>query len=202
MEKIISLLATMISVTILSAQSDKNLHLTTGVGINKIQGELGKTFRNSVAFNSGFEKSFSNSWFGVLEVNFNTIKYDQQFRDESSPYLFQNTSSSLITIGINGGYDFHFGKSGVFASPYTGTGYVNVGEPRVYLDEINNIITQQIVRKNGIIWKAGGRVGLITKSKLLQTIYLDGSWWTSSAKSHGNRFESVSVFIGLRMKMN
>src|SRR5687767_5693046 len=90
-----------------SAQHDNKLHLTTGIGVNNIQGKLKNTFRSTVAFNSGFEKSFSKHWYGQIEVSFNTLKYDQQVKDDNSPYLFQNTTSSFFMIGTNWGYDFN-----------------------------------------------------------------------------------------------
>jgi hypothetical protein len=197
----------LVAITITSAvnaqvESKHNgIHLTTGVGINKIQGKPGNTFRSTVAFNSGFEKSFTNNWFAQLEANFNTLKYDQQEKDMNSDYLFQNTNSSLFMIGVNFGRDFPFGKSPWFVSPYVGSGYINIGEPRLSVHEPTGIITQDVVRKSGILGKAGGRVGFNTHTKLLQTIYLDGSYWTSSLKTSGNTFRSISVFIGLRMTM-
>lgn len=188
----------------LVAQKDKEikgLHLTTGVGVNKFQGPLGKTFRSTVAFNSGFEKIFRNNWYGQLEVNFNSLKYDQQKKDANSDYLFQNTNSSLFMAGLNFGRDFHWGNTGWFNSVYTGTGYINIGEPRISLDLINNIITQSVVRRAGILGKGGTRIGYTTKSKLLQTIYIDGSYWISTLKTNDRAVRSISVFLGIRMAM-
>ena len=37
-------------------KTDKNIHLTTGIGVNIVQGPLGNTFKSTIAFNSGFEK--------------------------------------------------------------------------------------------------------------------------------------------------
>lgn len=188
----------------LDAQKDKDvkgLQLTTGVGFNKFQGPLGKTFRSTVAFNSGFEKSFRNNWYGQLEVNFNSLKYDQQKKDSNSDYLFQNTNSSLFMAGLNFGKDFHWGNTGWFNSVYTGTGYINIGEPRISLDLINNIITQSVVRRAGILGKGGTRIGYTTKSKFLQTIYIDGSYWISTLKTNDKAVRSISVFLGIRMAM-
>jgi hypothetical protein len=182
-------------------EKNSGLHLTTGVGINKIQGSLGKTFRSTIAFNSGFEKSLGKNWFAQLEANFNTLKYDQQQKDINSEYLFQNTNSSLFMLTINGGRDFHFGESKWFASPYLGSGYINIGEPRIKVDDINNVITQSVVRRAGVLGKAGGRIGFNTRTKILQVIYIDGSYWTSSLKTAGSRVNSISVFIGMRMTM-
>jgi hypothetical protein len=183
------------------AQEDRTLHLTTGIGVNSIQGRLNKTFKSSVAFNSGFEKSFTKHWYGQVELNFNSLKYDQQVKDPSSPYLFQNTSSSFFQVSVNWGYNFHFPKTPIFTSVYTGTGFLSLGKPRINLVEQTNIATQSIVRGNGIFGKAGGRIGVHTKSKILQTLYIDGSWMTSSVKSEGSRFKNIGLFIGMRMAM-
>jgi hypothetical protein len=185
----------------LNAQQDNSLHLTTGVGINKVLGESGKTFRSTIAFNSGFEKSFKKNWYGQLELNFNSLRYDQQLKDDNSPYLFKNTNSSLFLIGVNWGHDFTFNNSPWFTSAYAGTGYLNIGEPRVNLDEVNSIITQSVVRKSGIIGKAGGRIGVKTNSAFFQTVYLDGSYFTSSIKAEGSIFRTVSFFLGIKMAM-
>jgi hypothetical protein len=182
-------------------QEKNKIHLTTGIGVHNIQGRLKNTFKSTVAFTSGFEKAFAKNWYAQADVNFNSLKYDQQARDESSPYLFQNTASSLFMLGANFGRDFRYGDSPFFTSLYAGSGYLNIGKPRVNLDEVNNIITQTTVRKGGILGKAGGRIGLNTKSSFLQTIYLDGSWLGSSVKTEGENFRSVSIFIGLRMSM-
>lgn len=205
MNKRINLLSVAIAIAfVANAQTNTNsdgIHLTTGVGINKIQGKLGETFRSTVAFNSGFEKSFRNHWYAQLEANFNTLKYDQQVKDVNSEYLFQNTNSSLFMVGGNFGKDYPFGSSPWFASTYVGSGYINIGEPRLQVHEPTGIITQDVIRKGGVLGKAGGRIGYRTHSKLLQTLYIDGSYWTSSLKVNGSAVRSISVFIGLRMSM-
>lgn len=184
-----------------NAQHDSKIHLTTGIGINKIQGRLGNTFRSTIAFNSGLERSFSKHWYGQLEVNFNTLKYDQHIKDENSPYLFKNTSSSFFLLSANWGYDFHFDKSPWFVSLYGGSGYLSLGKPRIELDEVNNIATQIIIRRGGIFGKGGGRIGLNTKSATFHTLYIDGSWLTSSIKTEGSTFRNAALFIGIRMSM-
>lgn len=199
--KIAALICTGLLISAVNAQEDKGLHLTTGIGINSIQGKLNKTFRSSVAFNSGFEKSFSKHWYGQVELNFNSLKYDQQAKDASSPYLFQNTSSSFFQVSANWGYNFHFPKTPLFASIYTGTGFLSLGKPRISLDEQTNIVTQTIIRGNGIFGKAGGRIGINTKSSIFHTLYIDGSWLTSTVKTEGSRFRNIGVFIGMRMAM-
>jgi hypothetical protein len=190
-----------IALSSINAQQDNNLHLTTGVGVNEVLGELGKTFKSTVAFNSGFEKTFGRNWYGQLEFNFNSLRYDQQVKDETSPYLFRNTNSSLFMIGVNWGRDFKFKDSPWFTSAYAGSGYLNIGKPRVNLNDATNIITQSVVRRGGIIGRIGGRAGIKTNSSLLQTLYVDGSWLTSSFKADGNVFRSLSFFAGMKMAM-
>lgn len=184
------------------AQPDKKLHLTTGIGINNIQGELKNTFRSTLAFNSGFELQIAKTWYAQADLNFNSLKYDQQKKDENSAYLFQNTNSSFFMLSTNFGRDFSFGKSPLFLSSYIGSGYLSLGKPRIDIDEANKVVTQKIIRAGGIIGKAGGRIGVNTNSQVLQTVYLDGYWLTSTVKSHDERFRSISVFLGMRMAMH
>jgi hypothetical protein len=37
---------------------------------------------------------------------------------------------------------------------------------------------------------------------LLQTLYLDGSYLTSSLKADGSVFRSIAVFVGMKMVMS
>jgi len=191
-----------VSFSIISfSQKDNQTYLTTGVGLNEVLGKLNKAFRSTVAFNSGIEKPFGKNWYGQVDLNFNSLRYDQQALDESSPYLFRNANSSLFLIGVNGGRDFKFGNSPWFSSLYVGTGYLNIGKPRVNLDEINNTVTQTVVRKNGIVAKGGGRIAFQTKSALFQTLYLDASLLTSTVKTEGYYFKTFGIFVGTRMSM-
>jgi hypothetical protein len=199
--KPVFLFVSLFSLHIVNAQNDKSLHLTTGIGINSIQGRLSNTFRSSIAFNSGFEKSFTKHWYGQVELNFNSLKYNQQVKDPSSPYLFQNTSSSFFQVSINGGYNFNFPETPLFTSLYTGTGFLSLGKPRISLDEQTNIATQSIIRAYGVFGKIGGRIGVNTKSNIFHTLYFDASWLTSSVKTEGSRFKNIAVFIGTRMAM-
>lgn len=184
-----------------NAQYDNKLHLNTGIGINNIQGKLKNTFGSTIAFNSGFERSFDKHLYGQIEVSLNTLKYDQQVKDDNSPYLFQNTTTSFFMIGTNWGYDFHLCRSQWFTSLYGGTGFLTLGKPRVTIDEVNNVAIQKIIRVNGFFGKAGGRIGLNTGSNTFHTLYIDGSWMTSTVKSEGSTFRNVAVFIGMRMAM-
>ncbi|HLG39748.1 MAG TPA: outer membrane beta-barrel protein, partial [Chitinophagaceae bacterium] len=181
------------------AQDSSRIHITTGVGVNKIKGSLRDAFRSTIAFNSAVEIDLQNNWFAQGELNFNTLKYNQQKKDDNSSYLFQNTNSSLLLLGLNAGRNFKFKNSAWFTSVYAGTGYISVGEPRISVDVDNKIVMQTTSRRTGLFGKGGIRIGYKTKSKLLQTLYIDGAYWTSTVKTQGGMFRGLSAFIGMRM---
>lgn len=183
------------------AQEMNKIHLTTGAGLIKVQGELAKVFRSSLAFNSGLEVNLGKNWYGLAEAGFNSLRYNQQVKDDNSPFLFQNTSSSLFLLGVNAGKNFYFGDSHWFTSLYGGTGFLNIGEPRISLDAVTGVARQSTARKSSLFGRAGGRWGYTTRSAFFQTVYLDASWWASPVRIQDNRLNSLSVFIGIRMGM-
>ena len=182
------------------AQDSSRVFFTTGAGLIKSPGSLHHVFHPSIAFNSGIEIVNKKNWFVQGAIDFNTLKYDQRIKENSSPYLFQNTNSSLFMAAVNGGKNFHFGHSKWFASLYTGGGYLNIGEPRL-IDITDNTIRQEITRKRSVFGKLGTRFGYKTKIKFLQTIYVDGSYWKSPLKVQGYRLGGVSLFLGARMSI-
>lgn len=182
----------------IEAQDSSRIFLTTGTGIIKSPGALHHVFHPSLAFNSGIELTNKHNYFIQASFDFNTLKYNQLITDESSPFLFQNTSSSLIMLAVSAGKNFHFSHNKWFSSVYTGGGYLNIGEPRLqHLHD--NIIYQEVSRKPGVFAKAGLRIGYRTKIKFLQTIYFDGAWWESALKVQGAYLKGASLFLGLRM---
>ena len=184
----------------LTAQENSKVFVTTGAGIIKSPGALHKVFKPSIAFNSGIELVNKTNWFLQGSLDFHTLKYNQQFKEDGSPYLFVNTTSSLVQVAISGGKNFHFGHSKWFASLYSGGGYLNVGEPRL-VDHSENTIKQKVSRKTSAFGKAGTRIGYKTKSKLLQTIYFDGAYWVSPLHIQGSGLKGISLFLGARMAM-
>jgi hypothetical protein len=183
------------------AQDSSRVFFSTGVGLIKSPGKLSKVFNPSVAFNSALEITNKKNWFAQGTLDFNTLKYNQRVKDNGSPYLFQNTSSSLLMLAINGGKNFYFGHSKWLASVYAGGGYLNIGEPRLVKQE-ENIFKQQVSRMPGVFGKAGTRLGYKTKIKMLQTIYFDASWFTSPVQVQSYKLNGVSLFLGTRMSMN
>jgi hypothetical protein len=197
---IVSIGITFLNGSALMAQDSSNVFFTTGAGIIKSPGSLSKVFHPSIAFNSGIELVNKHNWFIQGTLDFNTLKYNQRIKEDGSPYLFQNTNSSLVMFAVNGGKNFHFGHNKWFASVYTGGGYLNIGEPRL-IDHTENTIRQEVSRKGGVFGKAGTRIGYKTKIKFLQTIYFDGSYWASPLTVQGSKLNGVSLFIGARMSM-
>jgi hypothetical protein len=186
--------------TTTNAQDSSKIFFTTGVGLIKSPGSLHHVFHPSIAFNSGIEIVNKKNWFAQGTLDFNTLKYNQRIKEDGSPYLFQNTNSSLFMAAVNGGKNFHFGHNKWFASLYTGGGYLNIGEPRL-VDRSENTIKQEVSRGGSVFGKAGTRVGYKTKIKLLQTIYVDGSYWRSPLKVQGSSLSGVSLLVGARMSV-
>lgn len=183
-----------------NAQDSTKIFVTTGAGIIKSPGALSHVLHPSIAFNSGLELVNKTGWFVQGTVDFNSLKYNQRIKENGSPYLFQNTTSSLVMLAINGGKNFYWNDRKWFASLYTGGGYLNIGEPRLLQDN-ETIIRQEVSRKGSAFGKAGTRIGFKTKLKLLQTIYFDGSYWRSPLTVQGAKLSGVSLFLGLRMSM-
>ena len=181
-------------------QDSSRIFFTTGAGLIKSPGSLSNVLHPSIAFNSGIEIVNKHSWFAQGTLDFNTLKYNQRIKENGSPYLFQNTSSSLFMIALNGGRNFHYGRGKWFSSLYTGGGYLNIGEPRL-IQNTENTIKQTITRKAGVFGKLGTRLGYKTKIKFLQTIYFDGSYWKSPVTVQGSKLNGISLFVGARMSM-
>ena len=193
------LITTITSSKFSAAQDSTRIFVTTGAGIIKSPGALSEVLHPSIAFNSGLEVVNKKGWFLQGNVDFNSLKYNQRYKDDGSPYLFKNTSSSLIMLSVNGGKNFYFGNRW-FSSAYIGGGYLNIGEPRLH-QESEAIIRQEIKRMGSVFGKAGTRLAYKTKFKLLQTIYFDGSYWRSPLQVQGAKLSGVSLFLGLRMSM-
>lgn len=193
------LVVTVAASNISIGQDSSRVFLTTGVGLINVQGKLNNVFKSSVAFNSGVEIKLRHNWFAQLELGFNSLKYDQQVKDENSPYLFQNTNSSLFLAVIQSGRNFHILNPNWFVSVYGGGGYLNIGEPRITVDNTNNIVKQTAKRMSSFLGKAGTRIAYTTRSKFLQTVYIDGSWWISPVKIQNDNLSAFSFFIGTRM---
>ncbi|MBC7867614.1 MAG: hypothetical protein H7X88_08775 [Gloeobacteraceae cyanobacterium ES-bin-316] len=181
-------------------QDSSKIFFTTAVGLLHPVSSFSKAYKNSLALNSGIEYRFSKHYFAQFVLDFNAVKYNQQIKDAGSAYLFQNTSSSVFLAGINLGRNFPLISSRkLFASPYIGAGYANIGEPRLMVDDTRNIINQEVTRMRGIFGRAGTRVGYSTQSKILQTIYADVSYWAANITVQESRPTAFSFLAGTRI---
>ena len=182
------------------AQDSSKFYFTTSAGLLSPAGNFAKAYKTSLALNSGIEYKISSSWFAQFVVDFNAVKYNQQYKDGNSDYLFQKTNSSIFLAGFNFGRNFFLGKvSKFFSSLYAGAGYVNIGEPRLTINTAANIIEQNVKRTPGIFGKGGLRIGYKTSAAFLQTIYIDGSYWITNLTIQQNKAQAISLYIGTRI---
>jgi hypothetical protein len=184
----------------LKAQDTARLYLFSGVGVINGQGVFGKSVKPSLGFNSGLELKLKGNLFSQFSIDFNSLKYNQQDIDASTPYLFQNANSSLLMVGLNIGYNFNKPNIKWSGFVYLGSGYLNIGEPRVKLEKENTIV-QSVVNQSSIFGRGGFRVGYKTNSAFFQTLYLDTTYWTSAASVQGGKVGGLSIFIGTRLTM-
>lgn len=75
---------------------------------------------------------------------------------------------------------------------------MNVGEPRIEIDNINLLAIQSVERQSGIFGRTGVRLAFRTKSKLLQTIYIDGSYWNAPIDVQNGKVQGTSIYLGTR----
>ncbi len=196
---IIFLLFCICSPALVKSQDTTKLFFTTSVGFLNPVSTFSHAYKRSLALNSGIEFRFSGQFFAQFVLDFNAVNYNQQVSDANSAYLFQKTSSSVFLAGINLGRNFPLIPSGkLFVSPYGGIGYANIGEPRLILDNVNGIINQQVTRMRGVFGRAGGRLAYTTKSKVLQTIYIDVSYWSAYINVQNSMPKAFSFLIGTR----
>ncbi|OYU68227.1 MAG: hypothetical protein CFE22_00680 [Cytophagaceae bacterium BCCC1] len=185
---------------ILIAQDSTKIFLTSSVGLLVPASKFSESYKQSLSLNSGIEYQFKRMFFIQLILDFNAVNYSQKVKDQNSNYLFQNTNSSVLLAGFNFGKNIPISKEGRLAiSPYLGIGYANIGEPRLTIDNNNGIISQNVTRMQGIYSKAGLRVLFNTKSKFLQTIYLDSSYWLSNVSVQESTAQAKSFLIGTRI---
>ncbi len=157
-------------------------------------------YKKSLALNSGIEYKFSKHYFAQFILDFNAVKYNQQVKDENSAYLFQSTSSSVLLAGVNMGKNLPITHSGnLFISAYVGIGYANIGEPRLLVDNNNSIIKQEVTRMQGIFERTGARLAFKTNSKVIQTIYIDASYWTANINVQQSRSKAFAFLVGTRV---
>jgi hypothetical protein len=185
--------------SLLKAQDSSRIYFNTAVGSVLPVSSFANAYKQSLALNSGIEYRFSKNYFAQFVLDLNAVKYDQQIRDAASPVLFQHTSSSVFLAGINIGRNIPLIQSGdLFMSPYLGAGYANIGEPRLVIKANTDVIEQEVTRMQGIFFRQGLRVGFNTQSKLLQTLFVDLSYWSANIRVQESRPKAFSILLGTR----
>jgi len=183
-----------------NAQDSSNFYFTTSVGLLAPASNFANAYKTSLALNSGIEYKINRILFTQFVLDFNAVKYNQQYKDNNSGYLFQKTNSSIFLAGFNFGKNFSPGVAAkFFSSVYAGAGYVNIGEPRLTVNANTDIIEQKVKRMPGVFAKGGLRLGYKTSSAFLQTIYVDGSYWTTNLTVQQSKAQAFSLYIGTRI---
>ena len=183
-----------------TAQDSTKFYIFSGIGVINGLGTFGKSVKPSLAFNSGIELKLRKNIFLQFSVDFNALTYNQQHINDNSPFLFQNTNSTLLVLGLNVGYQFAKPTTRLSGFAYIGSGYLNIGEPRVTLNNANTVV-QSVSNKSNIFARGGFRVGYKTNSAFFQTIYVDTSYWASPAIAQGGYIKGFSVLLGTRITM-
>ncbi len=182
------------------AQDSSKTFFSSSIGMFFPISAFAKSYKNSLALNSGIEYKLNKFYFTQFVLDFNAIKYNQQIKDVNSDYLFQKTNSSVLLAGINLGRNIYLNKkANIYISPYLGVGYANIGEPRLKLDTTNKIIEQNIVRIQGFFTRQGIRFSIKTKLKALQILYIDGSYWSSKINVQNSNPKAIAVIVGTKM---
>jgi hypothetical protein len=191
----------MIGSSISKAQDSTKVFVSSGMGLLFPNGDFAKAYSISLNLGTGVEIVFPKKYFLDLNAGFNAVKYSQQIRETGSPFLFEKTNSNLIMLGANYGKIFEIGNAKMFMiSPYVGLGYVNIGEPRLEVNQSLLTIVQRMQRMQGIFVKGGLRVGYKLHKKALEGIFLNTSYWRGNLKIQESRPEALSILIQTRVK--
>lgn len=182
------------------AQDSSRIFFTSSVGLLVPASNFSNAYQRSLALNSGIEYKFKKDYFVQFILDFNAVKYNQQIKDRNSNFLFQNTNSSVLLVGVNLGKNISLTPSKKFsASPYLGIGYANIGEPRLTVDNNKGIVLQNVTRMQGIYARGGVRIMYRTKSKMLQTVFVDPSFWRSNVSVQESTAQAFSFLVGTRI---
>jgi hypothetical protein len=201
-KKIFLILLTSAMYSFCVAQDSSKIFFSSSIGMFFPISDFAKSYKNSLALNSGIEYKLNKFYFAQFVLDFNAIKYNQQVKDVNSDYLFQKTNSSVLLAGINWGRNIYLNKkASVYLSPYLGVGYANIGEPRLKLDTTNKIIEQNVIRMQGLFARQGIRFSIKTKFKFLQTLYIDGSYWSSKINVQNSNPSAIAIIVGTKMSL-
>lgn len=182
------------------AQDSVRVNVTSSLGVIKPLNGFSNSFGTSFSVNSGLIYKLKKHVYlsGVLSVNM--LKYDQTILDEHASYSFQNTSSPFIQVGLYVGRNINFGMKKRFTiSPYAGIGGLSLSEPRLSLNEESKSISQTVIRNISFFYAGGTRILFNTRTKLLQTLFIDTKYWRSPLVVQDENPEAISLMIGTKI---
>ncbi len=182
------------------AQDSTRVHFSSSIGIFMPLSTFSKSYERSLSLGSGLEYLINKKCFLLGEVAFNAVKYNQQFRDKNSNFLFQNTNSSVISVGLNISRIVKFKPASAFSlSPYVGLGYVNIGEPRLMVDIASQIAKQEVTRMQGVFTKVGTRIELKTNIIAIKNVFLNISYWNTNLQIQESKPKVLSLVLGTKV---
>ena len=185
-----------------NAQDSSKIHFSSSIGILIPLSSFSKSFENSLSLSSGIEYSLKNNYFLLGEIGFNSIKYNQQIKDNTSDFLFQNTNSMLIELGLKIGKNFKIKPIHRFStSPYLGLAYINFGEPRLVVDLNSKYIKQQINRTQGLSINLGTRVNYKPQVKFIENLFIDLTLFNSNIDLQNSKPQALTFKIGTKAKI-
>jgi hypothetical protein len=181
----------------IAQDSTSKTYITSSVGVLVPLSKFANAYEKSLALTSGFGYKLPKNFIAEFGFEFNAVKYNQVVLDANSNFLFKNTNSSILMAGISllKKVPLNSQKS-VFLAPYIGFGYTNIGEPRLNVNLQKNIISQSTRRMQGVYAKSGLKLIIKTKSKMLKTVFLDPSIWSSSIRVQGSSAQAFTLRAG------
>jgi hypothetical protein len=182
----------------ISAQDSTNkTYITSAVGILVPISNFANAYEKSLALTSGFGYKLPRNLLLEFGFEFNAVKYNQVIIDANSSFLFKNTNSSILLAGVSllQNVPLNTPKT-FFLAPYIGTGYINIGEPRLKVDLDKKTIDQSIRRMSGIYVKTGAKIIVKSKYKIAKTLFLDPSIWTSNINVQQSTARAFSIRVG------
>ncbi len=189
------------STTTVLAQAKSTVYLTSMIGQLNPVGDFGEAYQSSLSVTTGIEARIKKSDFYVIgSIEYNSVGYSQKVRDQNTQFLIQNTTTPILLISANFGKAFYFNaKRRFFVSPYVGTGFINVSEPRVNIDALPLTATIETAYSSGAFGRVGTRLGFNTGKVWLPTVLLDSSYWRSFNNPYeGQPAQAYTLMIGTR----
>lgn len=182
------------------AQDSTKIFIVSSAGIIIPTGGFENAYKKSLALNSGLEYRLKKGFFLLGKFDFNAVKYNQQIIDNNSKFLFQNTSSTILQIGLNIGKEISLSSTKIWRlSPYLGIGYINIGEPRLDVDNSKNIITLKTARMQNIFGRVGVRFMKSSKAPKKPSLFCDFSYWNSPIEIQKHKAMALNLQFGTRI---